>query len=992
MSNTPKRFIIVDGHAMAYRAFYALQGQNLTDSKGNPTETIFGFFRMLGKYIKDLKPDYFVTAFDFPAKTFRHKKYSFYKANRSPTPEPLKAQIRSIYQIFEKLSLPMISIEGYEADDIIFTLANVHRSKDLEINIISGDKDLFALLDDTVHLLRPQRGASEFRIMNGESVVEEIGVKPEQVFEFMALTGDTADNVPGVKGVGSKTAAKLIKEYGTLENIYKNVEDVRNAKLKEKLIQDKENAFVSLDLVTLRNFEFENKLDGFIWNKDNLVSNSVSIFREYELTKLYEEWSKLFGNKPTASEPEPKPVPNKEKNSAPANQPETKTLFESKDENETEASKEANNENTEDATQEQFLTNITLVRTKSEWEKFEKQMLTCSEIAIDTETTSVDPMRAQLVGASFAWSMDGEKYAIYIPVMFDTQHEYHLDYQDMAPGEEVLEWIKPILENEQIKKTGQNIKYDALVLQNHNVEIKAIQYDTMVISFLLDPNSRKHGLDDLSFQYLHHNTIKYSDIAGSGKKARPLVQVPLEDLVKYAGEDAEIAYRLKETLYPLLEKENLLKLYDTIDLPMVTLLKKMQLNGVCIDTRYLQTLDTKYQNKLDIIQAKIHELADEVFNINSTKELQRILFEKLEIKSKKKTPKGALSTQASVLENLRDQHPIIDEILHHRTLTKLLTTYIHTLPGFILPTTKRVHTSLSQTIAATGRLASSEPNLQNIPIKGEDGAALRKAFIAPKGYSLLSLDYSQIELRILAHYSEDEHLVRAYENDEDIHDQAAYLLFHKYFNPDDNTWSETALNKTQESFDASIMKKMKQTPEFVQKRSQAKVLNFSIAYGVTQYGLARSLNIAQDEAKELIQQYFASFPGIKKYMDRTIAAAQTMRYSINFFGRKRKVDNINDKNRFLREAAERLAINNPIQSTAADLIKVAMLHIQNELERLNMKTKMILQIHDELLFEVPDNEKDSAFSLIQNSMENAIQLDVPLKVTGGFGQNWQEAK
>ena len=966
--NTPKRFIIVDGHAMAYRAFFAMERQKLSDSKGNPTETIFGFFRMLGKYIKELKPDYFVTAFDHPSKTFRHEKYSFYKANRPPSPEELRVQIKAIYKIFEKLSLPMISIEGYEADDIIFTLANKHRSKDLDIKIISGDKDLFVLLDDTVNLLRPQRGASEYRIMNGESVVEEIGIEPSQVFEYMALTGDAADNVPGVKGVGPKTATKLISEYGSIENIYKNIDEIRNEKLKEKLIKDKDNALVSLDLVTLRDFEFESGLEGFIWNKDNVVSNSISVFREYELQKLYDEWSKILGNKPVADEND------------------SLEPIESKDE------KSGVEVDTSGNPQENFLENLTLVQTKAEWKVFEKQMLTCSEIAVDTETTSIDPMRAQLVGASFAWQSKGVKYAIYIPVLFDTQHEYHLDYQNMAPGEEVLEWIKPILENSKIKKIGQNIKYDATVLKNHGVNLAGIEYDTMVISFLLDPNSRKHGLDDLSFDYLNHNTIKYSDIAGSGKKAKPLVQVPLEELVKYAGEDAEITLRLKEALYPSLEKEELLKLYETIDLPMITLLEKIQLNGVCVDTSYLKELDTKYQKKLDIIQTKIHELAEEEFNINSTKELQRVLFEKLEIKSKKKTPKGALSTQASVLENLRDQHPIIDEILHHRTLSKLLTTYIRTLPEFIHPKTNRVHTSLSQTIAATGRLASYEPNLQNIPIKGEDGAALRKAFIAPEGCSLLSLDYSQIELRVLAHYSGDAHLVRAYENDEDIHDQATYLLFHNYFDPENSTWSETPLNKTPETFDTAILEKMRETPEFTQKRSQAKMLNFSIAYGVTEYGLARNLNIAQKDARQLIEQYFHSFPGIKEFMDKTVAAAQVMSYSTNFYGRKRKIDNINDKNRFLREAAERLAINNPIQSTAADLIKVAMLHIQKEFERKNMKTKMVLQIHDELLFEVPDDEKDSAFELIKYSMENAVKLDVPLKVTGGFGKNWQEAK
>jgi len=966
---TDKKLVIIDGHAMAFRAHYALINQRLTNSKGAPTETIFGFFRMTAKLIRDLNPDYFLIIFDPPGPNFRHELYPAYKETRKETPEELKVQLSELQQIATSLGLPVIIPGGYEADDMIASAAKKYSKEGLNVVIVSGDKDLFSIIDNKIALYRPVKGVSEFKEFHEADIPEEIGVTPGQVFDYMAITGDSSDNVPGVPGIGPKGAAKLINEYGSLNGIYENLEKIKPDGVRNKLTENKELAFISLDLVTLKtDLDPELSLEQITWDPDNKVAPNIAILKEKEFSTLYDEWGALCKNAPGGGS----------------------SL----------------------TTNSSILQHYTIVRSKNDWDKLLEEIETDLEapapkadagnnnnrklLAVDTETTSVRPMSAQLVGISLGWRSGDLYKSAYIPASFDThpEHTHHFDYQDLPSGKEVIEWVKPLLENNSIAKVGQNIKYDYLVLKRHGIELKPVYQDTMVLSYMLSPNTRGHNLDDMALRHLGHTTITYKELAGVGKKQLPLVELPIEPLARYACEDAEVTARLHTILSAEITKAGLVDLYNKIDGPMIQILAVMEENGILIDQKYLNQLKTKYEQKLNGIEKSIHEMAGEEFNINSTKELQEILFNKLDIKSKKKTSGGALSTNAAVLESIRDQHPIVEQLLEYRTLSKLLSTYINTLPEYAHPESGRVHTSFSQTIAATGRLASSDPNLQNIPIKGEEGRAIRKAFIAAENCELLSLDYSQIELRILAHYSNDPNLIAAFKHNEDIHDQATYLLFNQQFDPSTGKWNDTMPSGLfhDPKIDTEKLAQMKKTDGFRDRRGKAKILNFSIVYGVTEYGLSKSMGITNAEARSLIELYFHTYPGIREYMDNAVVEAKETGLSANYFGRKRGVDEINTKNRFVREAAERLAINNPIQSTAADLIKLAMIGIQNEIEKQSLKSKMLLQIHDELLFEVPFEEKEIFEKLARDKMENVLPLEVPLVVSGGFGKNWEEAK
>ncbi|MDH4199923.1 MAG: DNA polymerase I [Spirochaetia bacterium] len=949
-----RKFVIIDGHAMAYRAHYALISHRLTNSRNEPVEAVYGFFRMTAKLIKDLSPDYFTITFDPVESSFRYDIYPEYKQNRKETPPELKLQMDEIKSIAQELNIPVLIKEGFEADDIMASIATQFKNADIEVILVSGDKDLFSILGSNASLYRPIKGVSEFKIFTPDDVFAELGVHCGQITDYMALTGDSSDNIPGVAGVGPKSASKLIQDFQSLENIYQHIEEIKPDGLKNKLIQSRDNAFLSKELVTLKSdIQLDFTLDDFSWFDGQNISDKITIFREKELPSLYEEWKTILPDGSNKSKIE------KSSTAAGINQ------------------------------------NISIITTLAQWEKMEAEIHNVEILSVDTETTSVHPLQAQLVGISLAWKTKNIYKSLYVPVVFDSVNERHFDYQNILDGKETIQWLKPILESNGIKKIGQNIKYDYLVLGNHGIDLKNIFCDTMVISYMLDPNYRRHNLDDMSWRYLQHETIKYKDITGTGKNAKALTEIPLESLARYAAEDAEVAYRLFEVLHEKLEKDQLLDLYRQIDGPMIELLATMEKNGILVDLKYMSLLEKDFMAKLHTIESEIYEMAEEKFNIQSTKELQNILFGKLNIASKKKTAGGGnLSTDAGVLETIKDQHPVIEKILEFRMLSKLLNTYISALPKYIHPETGRIHTSFSQTIAATGRLASSDPNLQNIPVKEEEGRAIRRAFIAPEGYELLSLDYSQIELRILAHYSEDENLILAYKNNEDIHDQAAYLLFKHQFNAIENSWNHNPVMdiSSTSGIDMSILNKMKQTPEFRQKRAQAKILNFSIVYGVTEYGLSKNLSISYEEAKNLIALYFINYPGIKKYMDHTIEQIRESKISTNYFGRKRKIEDILSKNRFSREAAERLAINNPIQSTAADLIKIAMLRIQKHLEKEKLLSRLLLQIHDELLLEVPIEEKNDVYDLIKREMETVVEFKVPLQVSGGFGKNWGEVK
>lgn len=981
--NTPPTLMIIDGHAMAYRAHYALANQEMLNADGMPTETIYGFFRMMAKLLQDYRPQYICMVFDPAGKTFRHEMYKPYKENRSPTPEPLKLQIDEIIEIADKLNLHVKRVDKVEADDVIASLVrSVGEEKrggsssppesELESIIVSGDKDLFSLLGDGVKMLRPKKGVSEFIEIDKDWAENELGVKIENIPDMMALTGDSSDNVPGVKGVGPKSAANLINQFGDLDKIYENIEKITSASVKNKLAENRDNAFISKELVTLKkDLDVIKSAQELRLAFDRPFGEKTKIFQERGYPTLYKQWM---------------------------------GLVQEVGEGGLDAFDGDTNQSGE-TPQIEVNAHMKIILTHEEWIGVEKEISKCKELAVDTETTGLKPMEAELVGISFSWQVKSEYHSVYLPAVFDSKNERHFDYLSVPDGKEALEWARPVLENPAIAKIGQNIKYDYLVLLNHGVKLQNIQFDTMALSFLTDPNIRGHGLDDLCLRHFNHETIKYKELTGVGKKALPLVQVPLENLAAYAAEDAETTARLKPLLYKEVEELGLDKLYKEIDLPLILILAKMEENGICLDLPYLEKLRVEYAAKLDKIEKAIYQAAGREFNINSTKEMQQVLFQELGIVSKKKTGKGALSTDASVLESIKGQHPVVEEILRYRKVVKLLGGYLEPLADYINKKTGRIHTSFSQTIASTGRLASSDPNLQNIPIKGEDGRAIRRAFVAPKGAQLLSLDYSQIELRILAHYSQDERLLKAYRDDEDIHDQAAYYMFAAIFDSENGTWHDKRLvdgdglgleeiqqGANQGDIDLEALAKMKQTQEFADLRSQAKILNFSIAYGVTEYGLSKNLGIGQKEAANYIRLYFQNFPGIKRYMEDEIEKVRQSGVSENFFGRKRRLSQIHSKNRFHREAAERLAINTPIQSTAADLIKIAMLEIQKEIEGAGYKSKMLLQIHDELLFETPKEEMESFEKMAREKMENVVKFSAPLKVTGGFGKNWQEAK
>ncbi|MBV6493215.1 MAG: DNA polymerase I [Turneriella sp.] len=944
--------ILVDGHALAYRAHFAFAGQNLSDEKGNPTETTFGFYRMLARLLIDRKPTHLVLCFD-PGREHnpRYEIFKDYKANRPPMPHSLREQINDIQTIAKELNLPPLIIEGAEADDAIATFVEKYRNKFDKIEIASGDKDLYNVLYDNVVMLRSKMGVTEMEEIDAQWVKRKFGILRTEVPDYMALVGDTSDNIPGVKGVGEKTAAKLINEYKNLENIYANLEKIKPDGLKKKLEEGQEMAYLSRDLATLR------KDIGVGLTKDEMAMRinpeSVQIFRNLKMPSVATEWEKVLRTttglqEETTSAPST-PIP-------------------------------------------QFCTQYTILKKVSDVEAFVKKIENIQEICIDTETTGLNIHDSQIFGISIAYFDKKNLKSVYIPLPFAEPSAYlNADYADVDRSEDLLGAIKPILENTKISKIGQNIKFDIQVFRRAKIEVAFYKDDTMLLSYLLNPNIRRHNMDDMAADHLQYKTTTFSELVGKGKGALPIGAIPLDKLAFYAAEDAEVTYALKDTLLPKVEKVDLKKVYEEIDVPLAKVIADMEYDGVCIDVPYLNNLSAEYKKKIQKAEKKIFEIAGEEFNVASTKQLQEILFDKLQIESLRKTDKGAKSTDQSVLEELKDSHPIIEPILEYRFYSKLLSTYAEALPTYVSKTTKRVHTSLSQVTAATGRLSSLDPNLQNIPIKGEEGAKLRTAFIAEKGKKLLSLDYSQIELRILAHYSEDKNLISAYENNADIHDRAAYMLFRSRFDTQKKAFDKDTRGVVFEVNEEEL-KEMKKAPHFADFRSQAKVLNFSIVYGVTEFGLSRNLNISRQDAKELIESYFTAFPGIKKYMLHAVEEARKKGYAENLFGRRRFITDLTNTNRFVREGAERLAINTPIQGTAADLIKKAMIAIQKEIRQRRLQSRMVLQIHDELLFEVEKGEEEALEKLARHAMESAVKLKVPLKTSGSLGTNWNECK
>ncbi len=893
-----KELYLVDGSALAYKAYYAFARNPLMNSKGENTSAVFGFTRSLLKILDEQKPEYLAVVFDRPEPTFRHKDFAEYKAQRAPMPDDMAPQIPRIKEVVEALGVPVLELPGYEADDIIATLARRAAERGMKVTIVSGDKDLAQLVNDRIRVYNPRKAGEEVEILDRKGVEEKLGVPPERVTDLLALTGDSVDNIPGVKGIGPKTATQLLKQFGSLEGIYENIENVRPERVKRLLQEQEEQAKLSKQLATVdADSPVEVALEE-LRVREPERERLVELFRELEFNSLLQRFS------------------------------------------------------TNSAESEEH--DYRILRSRSELEWLVQALRRAGTFAVDLETTSLDPMRASIVGFSFSWKAG---FACYVPVRGPAGERIEFTEQ------EVLQALKPVLEDPRLRKVGQNIKYDLLVLRHAGVELAGIHFDTMVAAYLLNPSERQHNLDSLSLEYLRYKKIPTSSLIGKrGKEQRSMDQVAVEVVGEYACEDADIAWRLYEVLEPKLREAGLEKLFHEVEMPLVEVLADMEYTGVKLDLAYLKEMSRQLESELRALEERIFEVAGERFNVNSPQQISKILFGKLGLPAKRRTKTG-YSTDVRVLEELARQHELPRLLLEYRQLAKLKSTYVDALPQMVHPRTGRVHTSYNQTVTATGRLSSSEPNLQNIPIRTDIGRQIRRAFIpSSDDHVLLDADYSQIELRIMAHLSGDRRLRESFERDEDVHTRTAALVFGL---------------ETEEV-----------TPEH---RRRAKEVNFGIMYGMGAYGLAQRLEITPEEAQQFIAGYFATYPKVHDFIIQTIQKARRDLYVTTLLNRRRLLPDILSDNQRVREFAERTAINTPIQGTAADLIKVAMIRIWRELKRRGLKTKMIMQVHDELVFDVPKSELEEVKELVKREMEGAIQLDVPVKVEIGVGRNWLEA-
>ncbi len=880
--NSP--IFIIDGSSYIFRAYFALPP--LTNSKGFPTGAIYGFVNMILKVLKDYSPEYVVCVFDAKAKTFRHEMFKEYKAKRPPTSDTLLVQIPYIKRITELFGIKVLEIEGVEADDVIGTLAKKAESFGKNVVIISGDKDMLQLVSDKVSVLDTMKD----KIYMPKDVFERFGVTPDRIPDFMGLCGDNVDNIPGVPGIGEKWAKSLISKYGSLEEIYENIQSVQNSRIRSILERYKDNARLSKKLATIEtDLDIEFDLDSF----------KLSESRKDELKKLFMELEFFSILKD----------------------------FVEKEERDKE---------------------YICVTDEDGLSKVISELKNCEFFSIDVETTSEFPMEAEIVGISLSTSPDK---AYYIPV----SHRYKGCPRQLEK-DFVLKSLRPYIEDSNLKKVGQNVKYDYIVLKKEGIEISNIHFDTMVASYLINPTKRNHNLDDLALQYLGYKTTTYKEVVG---KRKDFSQVGLSDATYYSCEDADITLKLYLVLKDKIEEEERLKdLFYQVEIPLLKVLAKMEMAGIMIDIDYLSEISKEFSEKLLALSQKIYALAGKKFNINSSKQLSKILFEDLKLKPVKKMKTG-YSTDVEVLTQLSLEHELPALVLEYRTLSKLKSTYIDTLPNLVNPRTKRIHTSYNQSTTATGRLSSSDPNLQNIPIRGEEGKRIRRAFVADKNHVFLSLDYSQIELRVLAHLSKDPILLEAFRKGEDIHTRTAQEIFG--VGPDEVT---------------------------ADMRRKAKTINFGLIYGMSAFGLSKELGISTTEADLFMKRYYERYSGAKSYLDEVFEFAKEKGYVETILGRRRPIPEINSKNANIRQAARRVAINTPIQGSAADIIKIAMINIQKELESKNFRTKMLLQVHDELLFEVPYEELDDVRPLIKEKMESCYPLLVPLKVDVKVGENW----
>ena len=897
---SPKRLFLIDGMAQIYRAHFAMIKNPLTTKDGRHTSAIFGFMNSLFKLLRDENPDYIAVVLDCKEPTFRHKLYTEYKATREKMPDELVEQLEPLYEVISHTNIPILKKPGYEADDIIGTLVKKAEQAGLVTYMVTGDKDMMQLVSETTFMYSPGNRFKPTTIYDKIKVKEKWGVGPDGIIDMLALVGDTSDNVPGVDGVGPKTAKKLLDQYKDIETILEHADEAKNKRVREGLQNGRDLVHLSRELVTIHcDVPVEFHIEELI-RKDMDGEALTHDFQDLEMYSLITQVEALSGNGVVALE-----QPDK---------------------------------------------NYQTILTQTDLDLLITTISNAELISFDLETTSITPLQADIVGLSFSVKAND---GYYIPVEYPEK--------ESKPGltlDAVLEKLNPIFENENNRFCGQNIKYDALVLSRYGIHLGNIVFDTMIAEYMLHPEKNSYKMDYLSIDYLNYRMVPIDNLIGTGLHQKSMAEVPLEDIAFYASEDADIAFQLAEILKDKLEKESLFEPYNDIEIPLIPVLTTIEKNGVYLNLDFLADLSRQFGEGLEKLTEKIHQMAGREFNINSPKQLGEILFDELELKPIRKR-----STAVEVLAVLKNYHPLPEEVLKYRHLAKLKNTYVDAIPNYVNKETGRVHTSLNQTIAATGRLSSTSPNFQNIPIRTETGREVRKAFVPQNSdWVILSADYSQVELRIMAHYSQEPELIKAFEENSDIHSRTAALV---------NGIAEAEV-----------------TPD---QRRSAKVVNFGIMYGAGPYRMSQELGISMADAKILIDNYFATYPGIRKYMDETISLARDRGYVETLYKRRRKTGNLDASNRNIVQAEERVAINMPIQGTAADIIKIAMINIHNKMESENYQSKMILQIHDELLFECPKAEVDKLAAMVVEKMEGAVSLSVPLKVDWNYGSSWYEA-
>ncbi len=921
--NTTKPLILVDGSSYLYRAFHALPP--LTNSKGQPTGAVYGVANMLRKLRDEYEPEYMAVVFDAKGKTFRDDIYPEYKANRPPMPDELRDQIKPLHELVEAMGLPMLIIDGVEADDVIGTLAYEAEKQGMPVLISTGDKDMAQLVNEHVTLINTMSDTT----MGIKGVEEKFGISPERIIDYLALVGDKVDNIPGVPGVGPKTAVKWLKEYGSMLGVIAHGDDIKG-KIGEKLRAAIKDLPLSYELATIKcDVELKQKPQDLKPGEPD-TNKLLAIYQELE----FKTWLKALDAE-------------RDKQGQQDNQSEGKTDSKAGDPPKTRTTDEKKTKSGKG--------DYAAILTQKDLDAWIKRLKAAELFAFDTETTSLDYMQGEVVGMSFAIE-PGE--AVYLPLA----HDYP-GAPEQLDRDATLKKLKSLLESKTQHKIGHHLKYDRNVLANHGIELNGIKHDTMLESYVVNSTASRHDLDTLCENHLGHSNIHFEDVAGKGAKQLTFNQVALEEAIPYASEDADMVLRLHEIFWPQLQElKEQCKLYEDIEIPLVNVLSRIERNGVLVDADLLFEQSHELAESMDEIERKAHKSAGKPFNLGSPKQIQEILFEEQGLPVIRKTPKGQPSTAEDVLQELALEYELPELILAHRSMSKLKSTYTDKLPQQIDADTGRVHTSYHQAVASTGRLSSSDPNLQNIPIRTEEGRRIRQAFIAPRGKKILAADYSQIELRIMAHLSSDEGLLKAFAEGKDIHAATASEVF------------------------GVPLKKVEN-----EQRRAAKAINFGLIYGMSAFGLAKQLGIGRGEAQEYVDLYFERYPGVKAYMDKTREQAKQQGYVETVFGRRLYLPEINSRNAPRRQYAERTAINAPMQGTAADIIKRAMIAVDNWIQKTDAPAIMIMQVHDELVFEVESKAVTEVKKEIIKHMETAAKLSVPLVVDAGVGKNWDEA-